>query len=111
MQELTGNGKLSQELVGVGSLKPLFQIRPWKLLADDGGNIKGLVLVKDALKSEWLFVGLGALDGHGLANRPRSLDSGSRHVRAVLLCELLMIEGFAFSEDVWKRKGTDMHDF
>ena len=55
-QKLTGNGKLFQELIGIGSLEPLLQVCGRVLSPNDRSDVKGVILVKHTLELERLFV-------------------------------------------------------
>jgi hypothetical protein len=58
-QKLTGDCKLSQKLIGVGSLEPLLQVGRWKFPSDDWSHVERVVLIEYALELKRLLVSLG----------------------------------------------------
>lgn len=53
---LTGDGEIPEQLVRVGSLKPLCEVDIGELTADDGRHVEGFELVQDTTELERLFV-------------------------------------------------------
>jgi hypothetical protein len=65
-QKLTGYCKLSQKLIRVGSLEPLFQAGCRELSSDDWSYVERVVLIEYTMELERLLVSLGGTALRGL---------------------------------------------
>lgn len=51
--ERTCNGQISDQLVGIGSCKPLGELGFWKFFANDWSHVEGFELVENTLELQW----------------------------------------------------------
>lgn len=50
IDERTRNGQISDQLIGIGSSKPLGELGFWELFANDRSHVEGFELVEDTLE-------------------------------------------------------------
>ena len=75
----TGNGEVSEEIVGVGGVEPIYKVRIWKFTTNDGRHVKRRMGVKSAGELEGLEARRDNFDpGRGVKCRGCHVDEMGR---------------------------------